>query len=104
MIIKFQFPALVSDAGKRDQPLSIALSMLVRAYQYAEDIKIDRWEFAVPFEEFRYAGVTVSELRWLLFSGIAIHARVISENRTCPRYVRLDIRSLPANACFVLSD
>lgn len=104
MIIKFQLSALANETGKNGQPLSIALSMLVRAYQYAEDIKVDRWEFAVPIEEFRYAGVTVSELRWLLFSGIAIHARAILGNQACSHRARLDIRSFPSDACFVLSD
>lgn len=79
--------------------------MLVRAYQYAADTNVDRWEYAIPISEFRYAGVTLSELRWLLFRGLAIHAReVIQDNGQYRQYIRLGIRSFPPDACFVLSD
>jgi hypothetical protein len=105
VIIKLQLATVARDGNKSAPPLAIALGMLVRAYQYAKDTDVDRWDFAIPIGEFRYAGVTISELRWLLFSGIAIHAKEIAlGNGHFRRYVRLGVRCLPPDACFVLSD
>jgi hypothetical protein len=105
VIIKLQLSALGRYIDKSGQPLAVALGMLVRAYQYAQDTRIDRWEFAIPISEFRYAGVTISELRWLLFSGLAIHAReAVQANGQCRKFTRLGIRSFPPDACFILSD
>jgi hypothetical protein len=105
VIIKLQLSTSARDIYKNGQPLSIALGMLARAYQYAQDTSTDRWEFAIPISEFRYAGVTISELKWLLVRGLAIHAReIIQGNGQYCKYIRLGIRSFPADACFILSD
>jgi hypothetical protein len=105
VIIKLQLSALARDINKNAQPLAIALGMLARAYQYSQDVGVDRWEFAIPISEFRYAGVTISELKWLLIRGLVVHAReIIQGNGQYCKYIRLGIRSFPADACFVLSD
>lgn len=105
MIIKIQLSAIARDINSEAQPLGIALRMLIRAYQYAVDTKVDRWEYAISISEFRYAGVMISELRWLLYSGSAIHAReTVYANGQYRKYTRLDIRSIPPDASFILSD
>jgi hypothetical protein len=105
VIVRLQLSTIARELHSEVQPLNTALVMLVRAYQYSQDTQLDRWEFAIPVAEFRYAGVTISELRWLLFSGLALHAReTIHANGQYRKYTRLDIRSLPSDACFILSD
>lgn len=105
VIVRLQLSAIARDLHSGSQPLNIALVMLIRAYQYAQDTKVDRWEFAIPVAEFRYAGVTISELRWLLYSGFAVHAReVIQRGGQGRKLMRLEIRTLPSDACFILSD
>jgi hypothetical protein len=105
VFIKLQLTALAKDANSNGQLLAAALGMLVRAYQYAQDTRIDRWQFAVPIREFRYAGVTISELRWLLHSGFAVHAKEVTDPiGPARRFSRLEIHSIPPHACFVLSD
>jgi len=79
VIIKFQLSTLAREINNNGQPLVSALGILARAYRYAQDTNVDLWEYATPISEFRYVGVTVNELRWLLFSGLAVHAKEVSD-------------------------
>lgn len=104
MKINLQLARLTVDAGNVCEPLNIALKMLFRAYQYANDTRVNPWQFAVEIEEFHRMGVTRSELRWLISKGLAVHAREFSDPNSDSRTFRQLPRHLfPAGTCFVLS-
>lgn len=79
--------------------------MLWRAHLYALDTKLDRWQFALELEEFRRAGVSISELRWLLASGFAAHAReLVSISTEARRFAPLQRHIITSDACLILSE
>jgi hypothetical protein len=51
-----------------------AFRMLLRAAEYAEDAGGDPWQFAVEWEKLEAAGMTRSDLRWLLAKQLALQA------------------------------
>ena len=50
-----------------------ALTLLLEAHFYANDVGVDDWEFAVEVQRLRDAGVTNSDLRWLICKRYANH-------------------------------
>ena len=105
MTVQCQLVRTAHNGRDHSNPLSIALGMLLRAHRYAANIRSHRWQFAIELEEFQRAGVTRSELRWLLASGLALHAKeIVAPNGRCRKFVRLVKHSLPSGSCFVLSD
>jgi hypothetical protein len=46
-----------------------ALNVLLEAYQYAQDLKFDPWDFAVELPTLRPIGLTNSDCRWLIGRG-----------------------------------
>ena len=104
MKINLQFARLAFDAGNLGEPLNVALKMLFRAFQYANDTRVNPWQFAVEIEEFQRVGVTKSELRWLISKGLAVHAREVVSSDNCGRSFRqLPRHHFPADSCFILS-
>jgi hypothetical protein len=45
------------------------LDVLLEAYQYAQDLKFDPWDFAVELPTLRPIGLTNSDCRWLIGRG-----------------------------------
>jgi hypothetical protein len=105
MLAKLQLArAALKDADGGD-PLIIALGMLLCAYRCAVGSRSSRWQFAIELEEFQNAGIMKNELRWLLASGLALHAKeVFDPNGNCRKFSRLAKHSLPLGTCLVLSD
>ena len=56
--------------------MSIAsgLNVLLRAFDYAQDLRTDRWEFAVEVTTLNALGMTNTDLRWLERKGLVEHA------------------------------
>src|SRR5258708_6303028 len=54
------------------------LDLLLRSYDYAQDLECDVWDFAVEMRELGAAELTSSDLRWLVRKGYAEHAREIT--------------------------
>jgi len=105
MTVQCQLVRTVHNGRDNSDLLSIALGMLLRAHRYATSIRSHRWQFAIELEEFQRAGVTRSELRWLLASGLAQHAKeVVDANAHGRTFVGLPKHLLPPGTCFVLSD
>ncbi|WP_156514398.1 hypothetical protein [Planctomyces sp. SH-PL14] len=52
-----------------------AFSILLVAYDYAIDVQVDPWQFAVQVSELRSLGLSLSDLRWLVLKGFAIHGQ-----------------------------
>ena len=85
-------------------PLETAFGMLLRAYQYAFDTRQDPWQFAVEIEEFRRAGVSKSELRWMIGKKLAVFGRELTNDSvTTRRFERLENQALPPGTCLILS-
>jgi hypothetical protein len=83
-----------------------ALYRLLEGYELAEELQHSVWDFAVEIECLRELGITNNELRWLVCTGLARHAREISpvaeENRAfVPAAGRLTFLTA---ACFVLTE
>lgn len=60
----------VAEAGS-----DTALLLLWKAYRYARDANRDVWDFAVELDTLLRAGVTHTDLRWLVAKGFAEQAR-----------------------------
>src|SRR5262249_30980765 len=50
--------------------LQTALSVLLEAYEYAQDLRLDAWDFAVELSTLRPLGLTNSDCRWLVGKGL----------------------------------
>jgi len=58
--------------------LIAGLSELLRAFDYATDAGGDVWDFAIEITELRSAGMTTSDIRWLVSKGFAQHGQETS--------------------------
>lgn len=54
------------------------LALLAQARWYADDLGCDRWDFAVEIRALRKAGLTLSDLRWLVCREYVEHAREVT--------------------------
>ncbi len=59
--------------------LRAALRLLQEANEYAADLGLDAWAFAVELEVLRSIRLTNSDLRWLCMAGLVEHAYEVSE-------------------------
>jgi hypothetical protein len=58
--------------------LRAGLQLLLTAARYAEELDRDAWDFAVEISHLRAAGLTNSDLRWLVCKEYVEHAREIT--------------------------
>src|SRR6516165_4944967 len=50
--------------------LEAVLAVLREAYEYALDLRLDSWDFAVELSTLRPLGLTNSDCRWLIGKGL----------------------------------
>jgi hypothetical protein len=82
-----------------------ALELLVTAYNYAEDSRADRWQFAIGLTELQTHGATLADIRWLILRGFAEHARETTNPGDSERSFRkLAATAFPPDTYLVLSD
>jgi len=55
-----------------------ALSLLWESYQFAKELGRKLWDFAVEIDELHRAGLTSSDLRWLICKGFLLHAQEVT--------------------------
>ena len=84
--------------------LQEALSLLLQAHDYAEELEQDPWDLAVELNVLRAAKLSNSDLRWLIGMGYVEHAVEI----TCPtdrtrQFRRTSLVSFSEPTCVVLS-
>jgi hypothetical protein len=65
-------------AVRFDDSPRIALRLLSHAYWLANDTGSDLWDFALEIDRLFEAGLTVSDLRWLVAKGFAEHGEELS--------------------------
>ena len=81
-----------------------AVHLLVRAHQYAAETRSNAWQFAVEIDDLLRLGVTRNELRWLVATGIAHHAREVREHSGPLRqFCTPGCASLHSDSCFILA-
>ena len=81
-----------------------SLTMLLRARDTARDLNFDPWEFAVGLPELVAAGLTGTDVRWLIAKGYVLQAL----ERVKPRGKRRSFRRqanfvLTPRSCFILT-
>jgi hypothetical protein len=85
--------------------LGPALSLLLEAHDYAQDLGQSIWDFAVELSSLRQLSLTRSDFRWLVGKGLVEHAREITlageEGRTFRRSPSL---LFGRRICFVLTE
>jgi hypothetical protein len=91
--------------GDRGARIETALRLLREAFDAAVQLRRDVWEFAVDVRELLAAGVTGTDLRWLLCLGYAEHGvETVNLSDTRRRIRCLSSLALTEGTCFVLTD
>src|SRR5438128_164279 len=82
-----------------------ALLSLLRASNYAAECNADRWQFAVDLPQLFASGATLTDIRWLVRRGFALHAKETTVPGDAERSFRpLAPTSFPTDTCLVLSE
>ncbi len=82
-----------------------ALAVLLDAYQYAQDLRLDPWDFAVELPTLRPLGLTNSDCRWLIGRGLVecgFELTLAGDERRSFRICRN--LKLSKRSCFVLTE
>lgn len=99
-----QTPAVSASEQFLEQRLTSALQHLLRAYDYAQDVGRDRWEFAVELSELRRLGLSLADCRWLMCKNWVELARELGPRGDGVRQFRRHLGlSLGKHTCVVLS-
>src|SRR5436190_20341115 len=97
-------PMPATAAGALNPRLRAALALLLAAADGARAVRRSAWEFAVEIRELRAAGVSNTDLRWLVCQGYAEGA--LEQRRTGAgrrSFLPLTTLALPEETCFVLT-
>jgi hypothetical protein len=97
----------IADQGQlRARPEIVrAYRLLLAAFEYARDAKVDPWQFAVEIDELRQRGIATADLRWLLATCIAEHRREVTILGDSERSFRpLAATEFPRAAAVVLTE
>jgi hypothetical protein len=82
-----------------------ALGILLEARAYAQTFQLDVWDFAVELATLQTAGLTSSDLRWLICLGYGEHAEETPAPRKDHRaFRRVGQLCFTQQTCFVLTD
>ncbi len=80
------------------------LRLLLQAHDYARDLDREVWDLAVEMDSLRRAGLTSSDLRWLVCKGLAEQAGEITTPRDSARRFEFSCSLMFMDAaCFVLT-
>lgn len=85
--------------------IRVALELILEAHEYARDVDRDVWEFAVEIKRLLKAGLSRSDLRWLVCKGYVMHGREVTldgDNRR--RFLSTGELSFTRRTCFVLTE
>ena len=93
----------LADEGRRGRIL-LALSMLRDAWDGARDLQVPAEEFALEMRPFYAAGLTNTDLRWLVAKGYVDHLQEQIDAQTGSRlFRRSHSLTITPDSCFVLS-
>ncbi len=81
------------------------LFLLRQAHDYAVELKRSSWDFAVEISSLQEAGLTNSDLRWLVCKGYALFGQEVTTVESTEReYQRGGPTTYSDRTCFVLSE
>ncbi len=81
------------------------LVLLRHAYFYAKQSNTDVWEFALELEQVKNTQISISDLRWLVRTGLVDHAMEITCSDDAARQFEMsDNLSFSDSTCFVLTE
>jgi hypothetical protein len=87
------------------KPMYVSLGMLLKARDYACDVKHGVWEFAVEIDRFRDTGLSECDLRWLCCKGYVEHAiEVTLPGQTGRNFGPVGCLKFVGRSCFVLTN
>lgn len=72
-------PSAASRAPLIQRRVGEGLLYLLKAKEYADDVEVDLWDFALELRELRSLGLTNSDLRWLVMKGYVEFGRETTE-------------------------
>jgi len=78
--------------------MQTGLRLLLEAYRCAQNLGQDLWNFSLDMPALHQAGLTDTQLRWLICQGCLCHARETTRARSRRRTFRL-IPNLKLDAC-----
>jgi hypothetical protein len=78
--------------------------MLYEAAIYAADVDRSRWDFGLELDFLTDAGLSPSDLRWLMCNGYVEHAKEVKSNDSRSRKFDSNSHSFTRTSCFVLTD
>ena len=82
-----------------------ALTMLLEAHGYAHEVGRDEWEFAVEISALHSAGLTSSDLRWLVCQGFLAHGVEVTLEGSAVREFRWGgYLTFSNTTCFILAE
>ncbi len=85
--------------------ITLAISSLLEAIEYADDTNSNRWDFAVPIAQLRNLSINDTDLRWLVKKGIVEHSREVTvEGDDSRQYNPTGKLTFCHRSCFVLTD
>lgn len=80
------------------------MSLLWQSWTYAQDAGADMWDFALEINALYEAGLTISDLRWLVSKAYAEHGQETSIYGDAHRSFRLsDGLTFTGETCFLLT-
>ena len=84
--------------------MNLALAILLDAYQCAQALGRSIWDFAVEIESLRRAGITNTDLRYLICAGYAKHVAEVTQPTSRKRMFRkLKNLSFTDKTCLILT-
>jgi hypothetical protein len=85
--------------------IEAGLRLLLEAAEWAGDVGIDIWQFAVESSALYQVGVTVNECRWLVLKRLVNHGLETTDDFASQRKFQTPSNlAFPAGTCFVLTD
>lgn len=82
-----------------------ALRLLLQAHDYAMELRQDTWDWAVELAALRTAGLSNSDLRWLVAKGLVDHAvEATAADDAARHFRRVPLLQFSAPTCVVLTE
>ncbi len=95
----------IESAGQHVAPhIQAAIVQLAEAHDYARDVRLDLWQYAVEIDCLTKFGLTASDLRWLVSNGYAELAREVTKPDDATRkFQRVRKLIFTKRTCFILT-
>lgn len=87
------------------EPHDQALSLILRAYEYAQDADADPWQFALSIRELDASGLTTTDIRWLLLKNyVSLGTETTIPGDAVRSFRLIPFTALNRHACLIVTD